>query len=351
MTDVHTGPAPTATRLADGRELFYFDDRPGPPRELHDRRELPPYEPRSELRYDRVLDEWVIIAGHRQTRTHLPPSDECPLCPSTLDRATEVPASDYDVVVFQNRFPSLGGEGAAGRCEVVSFTSDHRATFPTLPVDRRRTVGRAWIERTAALRAEPKVEYVFCFENSGTEIGVTLQHPHGQIYAYPFLPPRVRRSLESAATWRQRTGRCLFCSMVSDELAAGDRVVARTEHAVAFVPVAARWPLEVHVHPLRHVADLADLDAVELDEMLALYADVIARFHAVFGVPAPYIAAWQQAPTRTGRDLAHLHLQAFSSKRAADRLKFLAGSEAAAGVFVNDIPPERAAQLLRAART
>ena len=243
-------------RLADGRELIYFDDTPGAQRRLDDPRDLPPATTLSELRYDAVLDEWVTVASHRQGRTHLPPADQCPLCPSRDGRETEIPSDAYDVVVFENRFPSLAGLGEAagtpdpdalfatraghGRCEVVCFTSDHDAAFASLPPSRVRTVVEAWVDRSVALGELPGVEQVFCFENRGEEIGVTLRHPHGQIYAYPFVTPRTRRMLDSAQRYHDATGDNLFAALLAAEQQAEERIVSRGEHWTAFVPSAAR---------------------------------------------------------------------------------------------------------------
>jgi UDPglucose--hexose-1-phosphate uridylyltransferase len=355
----------TAVELADGRELIYFDERDDAVREGPDRRDLPPPPPASELRYDPLVDEWVAVAGHRQGRIFLPPTDQCPLCPSTPARSTEIPAYDYDVAVFENRFPALSGRAGAppgaltpftatrpgiGRCEVVCFTADHNASFAALPPARVRTVLDALADRTVALSGLPGVEQVFCFENRGVEIGVTLHHPHGQIYAYPFVTPRTRTMLAAARRHADRTGgRNLYADVLAAERAAGDRVVAANEHWTAYVPAAARWPFEVHVAPHRPVADIPALSEVERESFSPLYLDVLRRFDGLFDQPMPYISAWHQAPVHGDRALSHLHLQLFSIRRAADKLKFLAGSESAMGVFINDIPPERAAELLRAA--
>ncbi|WDZ85229.1 galactose-1-phosphate uridylyltransferase [Micromonospora cathayae] len=353
----------TVTKLADGRELIYFDEQDDAVRDAPDRRELPPPPPASQLRYDPLLDEWVAVAVHRQTRTFLPPADQCPLCPSTADRLSEIPAASYDVAVFENRFPALSqriaDEPAAvtpfteirpglGRCEVVCFTDDHHAAFASLPPGRVRTVVDALADRTAALSALPGVEQVFCFENRGVEIGVTLHHPHGQVYAYPFVTPRTRKMLAAARRHHDRTGGNLYADVLAAERAAGDRVVAANEHWTAYVPAAARWPFEVHVAPHRPAPDLPALGDAERDAFGPLYLDLLRRFDALFDLPMPYIAAWHQAPVRIDRELGHLHLQLFSIRRAADKLKYLAGSESGMDVFINDIAPERAADLLRA---
>jgi UDPglucose--hexose-1-phosphate uridylyltransferase len=349
----------TMIQLADGRELFYFDEVPTD-RSAPDTRDLPITHTDSLIRRDPVLDEWTVIASHRQSRTYLPPADECPLDPSTPDRPTEIPATSYDVVVFENRFPSLApappaGSAAPGlfetrpgngRTEVVCFTSDHNSSFSALPFARVRTVVDVWADRTAALSALPGVELVFPFENRGEEIGVTLHHPHGQIYAYPFLSPRVARQISVAREHLAATGNLVCCEVVAAESAA-ERVIGSSEHWVAFVPFAARWPFEVHIYPRRHVADLTELSEVERDEFSMIYPDVLRRFDRLFGKPMPYIAAWSQAPVNAGRELGHLHLELFSSRRSANKLKFLAGSESAMGVFVNDVLPETAAEMLR----
>jgi UDPglucose--hexose-1-phosphate uridylyltransferase len=362
MTFLHRA----AVQLSDGRELIYFDETADSKRAAYpDTRQLLPPPPASQLRYDPLVDEWVAVAAHRQTRTFLPPTNACPLCPSTPAFASEIPAPDYDVAVFENQFPSFSDRikpdeitsltalvpvrPAVGRCEVVCFTSDHNSAFGSLPPSRVRTVLDALADRTAAMSAIPGVAQVFPFENRGVEIGVTLHHPHGQIYAYPMVPPRTRAMLTAAARYRERTGGDLYTDVLAAERAAGDRVIAGNEHWTAYVPAAARWPYEVQLAPHRKVPDLPALSDAERDAFGPLYLDVLRRFDALFGKPMPYISAWHQAVVGEGRDLGYLHLQLFSIRRAADKLKYLAGSESAMGAFVNDVVPERAAQTLREA--
>jgi UDPglucose--hexose-1-phosphate uridylyltransferase len=371
-------PKRTETRLADGRTLYYYDEHPDTVRAAVDTRDLPATATSSEIRWDPLHEEWVVIASHRQGRTFLPPPDECPLDPSRDGRHTEIPADDYDVVVFENRFPSLStaaalvagtGEPAAatadpetgddaffirrpgvGRCEVVCFTSDHDAAFSSLPPERVETVIEAWADRTAELGALPEVAQVFCFENRGEEIGVTLSHPHGQIYAYPFVPPRLRRQLESARRYRDRTGGCLHCALLDAERRDGRRLLLETPLWTVVVPHAARWPYQAHVYARRHVPDLAALTDEEKADLARVYLDLLRRFDALFDRPAPYIAGWMQAPSHVDRELAHLHAQVFSIRRAAGKLKYLAGSESGVGVWINDITPEQAATRLRDAQ-
>ncbi|AMW10968.1 galactose-1-phosphate uridylyltransferase [Streptomyces qaidamensis] len=345
----------TSTRLADGRELIYYDLRDDSVRDAADRRPLDRTVTTSEIRRDPLLGDSVAIASHRQGRTYHPPADECPLCPSEGDRLSEIPDSSYDVVVFENRFPSLAGD--SGRCEVVCFTSDHNASFGELTEEQAGLVLEAWTDRTSELSHLPAVEQVFCFENRGAEIGVTLQHSHGQIYAYPFTTPRTALMLRSAATHKEMTGgENLFDAVLERELA-GERVVLEGEHWVAFVPYAAHWPYEVHLYPKRRVPDLLGLDEGARTEFPKVYLELLRRFDRIFGEgepPTPYIAAWHQAPfgaleefDGVVREDFALHLELFTIRRTSGKLKFLAGSESGMNVFINDVPPERAAERLR----
>ncbi|GGV38750.1 galactose-1-phosphate uridylyltransferase [Streptomyces spectabilis] len=345
----------TSTRLADGRELIYYDVRDDAVRAAPDRRPLDAVATTAEIRRDPLLGDSVAIASHRQGRTYHPPADQCPLCPSTAERPTEIPESAYDVVVFENRFPSLAGD--AGRCEVVCFTSDHTVSFADLTEEQAGLVLDAWTDRTAELSHLPAVQQVFCFENRGAEIGVTLGHPHGQIYAYPFVTPRTALMLRSLAAHKKATGgRNLFDDVLADERA-GERVVLDTAHWVAFVPHAAHWPYEVHLYPKRRVPDLLGLDEAARAEFPGVYLELLKRFDRIFdtdGPPTPYIAAWHQAPFAAldaydgvNRDDFALHLELFTIRRTSGKLKFLAGSESGMSVFINDVPPEAAAERLR----
>jgi UDPglucose--hexose-1-phosphate uridylyltransferase len=385
----------SSARLADGREIIYFDESPGLDRAgLDDGRDpacvaVPPDGPAASqdsgpgggLRWDPLLGEWVMFATRRRGRPVLPPADLCPLCPSRPGHRTEIPAPDYDVVVFENKFPVLRGAAGAvarhdaplpdpvpaadpqlgpgqlplvqrpghGRCEVVCFTAEHDASFASLSMRRVRTVLAAWADRTLVLGSMPGVRHVYCFENRGEEVGVTLHHPHGQVYAFPFVPPRTSRLLARARAHRARGGRNLFDDLVATELADGRRVVAGNEHWIAFVPRAARWPYEVMLFPARRVPDLPALRDPVSAAFGPVYREVLRRLDGLFGAPMPYIAAWQQAPVRgrAARAEFALHLQILPVGRAPGAVKFLAGTESAAGVWSNDILPEDAARRLR----
>jgi UDPglucose--hexose-1-phosphate uridylyltransferase len=234
---------------------------------------------------------------------------------------------------------------------VVCFTADHGSSFARLPAARVRTVLEAWTDRSAVLGVIPGIQQVYCFENRGEEIGVTLHHPHGQIYAFGFVTPRMRRMLDTAAAYTARTGGNLHDDLLAAEAADGSRVVARNEQWIAFVPAAARWPYEVLIFPARRVPRLPALDDAARDGFCELYLDVLRRLDALFGAPLPYVAAWHQAPVAEGQGHEEfgMHLQVLSVRRAPGKLKYLAGTESGAGVWINDVVPETAARRLREA--
>ncbi len=356
--------APTRAKLADGRDLLFFalpGHRPAP---VEDRRPLPARDgQQTELRFDRTTGQWVIVAALRQDRTYKPPPDQCPLCPGPTGLTSEVPAPDYDVVVFENRFPSLSGTGPAlspagdgfvsaaghGRCEVVCFSSEHTGSFAGLTPAHARLVVEAWRHRTADLMAAPGIEQVFCFENRGEEIGVTLTHPHGQIYGYPYLTPRTAVMLEQAREHRKRHGGNLFADLLAREVADGGRVIARTGLFTAFVPYAARWPVEVHIYPNRFVHNLGELDEEELDDFTRVYLDVLRRCDRMYAPavgPLPYMSALHQY-TGTGEQAdGYFHVEMMSVRRSATKLKYLAASESAMDAFISDVTPESVARRL-----
>jgi UDPglucose--hexose-1-phosphate uridylyltransferase len=354
--------APRRAKLADGRDLLFFSLPGHTPAPVADRRPLPPRNPnQTQLRFDRTTGQWVIIAALRQDRTYKPPPDQCPLCPGPTGLTSEVPAPDYDVVVFENRFPSLSGAGSTpsvgddgfvsapgnGRCEVICFSSDHTGSFADLAAPQARLVVDAWRHRTADLIAMPGVEQVFCFENRGEEIGVTLTHPHGQIYGYPYLAPRTAAMLQQAGEHRNAHDSNLFADLLAWEAADGSRVVARTDLFTAFVPFAARWPVEVHIYPNRFVHNLLDLDVAELDEFAQIYVDVLRRFDRMYSAPLPYISALHQFSDTEAQREGYFHVELMSIRRSAVALKYLAASESAMGAFISDVTPEAVASRLR----
>lgn len=319
----------------------------------------------SELRWHPYLEQWVITATHRQERTFLPPKEYCPLCPTKPGSVeTEVPYPDYEIVVFENRFPSLqrnapepAVEGtpltpvqpAQGICEVVLYTAQHEGEMADLSVEQIAKLVEVWTDRFEELSTHPFVQYVLIFENKGKEIGVTIPHPHGQIYAYPFLPPLIEKEVLSARRYYEEHGRCLFCAVTEQEWSDGRRLITRNERFVAYVPFFARFPYEVHVVARRHVGTLLEMDGEEhwlLAEMLSL---VTRTLRNLWQMSIPYIMLLHQSPAREmGSPSYHFHVEFYPFNRTRDKLKYLAGSEQA-GTFINDTLAEETAASLREA--
>jgi UDPglucose--hexose-1-phosphate uridylyltransferase len=318
----------------------------------------------SERRWDPVLAQWVTTATHRQDRTFLPPADFCPLCPTRPDGIeTEIDRADFEIAVFENRFPSLqrdppepSVEGtdlspvapSAGACEVVVYTPRHDGTLADASLGRLRNLIAVWAHRTLELGARPEVADVFIFENKGKVIGVTLDHPHGQIYAYPTIPTLLEREARSAREHLAGTGRCLWEDLLDQETTDGRRIVAQTRTWVAGVPFAARWPYELQLSPRRHLGWLHELSADEVDDLARLLKTVLMKYDALFGFSLPYMMGIHQRPTDGGdHDGYHLHVEFLPPNRTADKLKYLAGSETSAGAWITDTVPEETAIQLR----
>lgn len=322
----------------------------------------------SELRWHPLLGEWVITATHRQDRTFLPPPDFCPLCPTKANgHKTEIPADAFEFVVFENRFPSLqqhppipAVEGrplspvrpSCGVCEVVVYTPEHSSTLAAQSVEHIANLIRVWTDRYEILGRLSEIEYVFIFENKGTVIGVTLEHPHGQIYGYPFIPPHIQRQLDVARAHLERSGRCISCDVLADEINDRRRVVTETPRFVAYIPFFARWPYEVHISPRRHVQALPDLDAEDRKDLATTLKTVLMAYDALWNQSMPYVMTLFQRPTNGATyDHCHFRIELCPPLRTKTKLKYLAGSELGAGTFINDSLPEEKAAELRACAT
>ncbi|SHH18751.1 galactose-1-phosphate uridylyltransferase [Massilia sp. CF038] len=313
------------------------------------------------LRWHPLRGEWVTYAAYRQHRTYQPPPEYNPLAPMR-DPAhpTEMPAGDYEIAVFDNRFPSLAPDAsdapaltvptmpAKGHCEVVVFTQDALSSLGTLPLARIDLLLQVWGDRTTRLAAQADIAYVLPFENRGVEVGVTLHHPHGQIYAYPVVPPVPARMLAQERTYHAEHGSNLLCDLARDEAASGARVVYAGPHAMAFVPPCARYPYEVWVMPRVPVAGFADLSAPQRADLARALKTVLLKYEHLWDRPFPYLMAWYQAPTDgAAHPATQLHAQFFPPYRNRDRLKYLAGTELGAGFFAMDVLPEASAAQLQ----
>ncbi len=310
----------------------------------------------SELRWNPVRGEWVVTATHRQERPHLR-KDWCPFCPSS----GLVPA-DYDVMIYPNDFPSfslpppepaIASAGlfrtapAEGICEVVVYHPDHHLSFAQLPVLHVEKIVRLWSRRFRELSVRKEIAYVFIFENKGEVIGVTIPHPHGQIYAFSYVPPVLLQELSASEKHFQAHGTCLFCDLSAEEERAGARMVCTNESFVAYIPFFARYPYEVHVLSRRHVGDLTAFDDEEIRRFAAILKDVTMRYDGLFEFSFPYMMVLHQSPTDgASYPHYHFHVEFYPPYRSRDKLKYLAGCESGAGTFINDtLAEEKAAEL------
>lgn len=349
----------------DGRRLWFYSWEQPPP-DIVSPAGSPALESKGlELRWNPVLEEWIVVAPDRQDRTFFPPDEYCPLCPThNASRATEVPASDYELVVFENRFPSFAPKAprpstarkpynaatALGSAEVIVYSPDHGASLADMPVERVEQLIEAWTDRYAELSGRSDVKYVLIFENRGVEIGVTLTHPHGQVYAFPFVPPVPARELSAAARYRRQNGKCLHCDVVRTEAKDGRRIVFANDSFAAFVPYYARYPYELHIASRAHRASLLELTDGERRDLAAVLKTTLQKFDNVWSRTMPFVMVVHQRPS-DGRRYpgCHLHFEFTPPHRNREKLKFLAGCETGAGVFINDARAEETAGELRAA--
>jgi UDPglucose--hexose-1-phosphate uridylyltransferase len=346
-------------RHADGRRLHLYGAYDGTPLPGGPPGEGPPP---VHLRHDALTDRWVAISPARNTRPqsrsvggHVP---SCPLCVG----GPEVPF-DYEAAVFDNRFPtllrdapvppSLDGPTAPSRgvCEVVLYTPTHTGSLATLTARELARVVAIWTDRSAALFDDPTLRYVLVFENRGEDVGATLSHPHGQIYALDHVPPYARTRVRVTTQHREAHGTCVSCEVVARDDAAPSRPIATNDSFHMAVPFAPNWPYEVHVRARRHGAGrLTDLDDGERRDLATALRDVVRRYDQLHeGTPLAYMMVCQQAPV--GDDGVpvpdwHLSFEFLPPNRGPDKLKVRASVETAAGLFINDTVPEDSAALL-----
>ena len=310
----------------------------------------------SELRWNPILKQWVAVAANRQDRPQMP-KDYCPFDPGS----GKVP-DHYDVYLYPNDFAAFsldaepydasaaqelfGCTGARGACDVVIYHPDHNKAPSELTRDHWRMIVDLWTRRSEELFAKPEIEYVYVFENTGVAIGVTMPHPHGQIYAFPFIPPYVERELAAGQEYFARRKECLYCDVLEGELADGRRVVVESPSFVAFVPYAARFPAEVQIYARRHIAKLSDLNDAEKTDLAGMIRVVRRKYDNLYNQPMPLMMIVRQAPAKGEHPYFHFHVEFYPIQRSATKLKYLAGVETGAGTFLNDtVAEERAAEL------
>jgi UDPglucose--hexose-1-phosphate uridylyltransferase len=311
----------------------------------------------SELRWNPLLREWVSVAAARQNRPQMP-RDWCPFCPGS----GKVP-DNYDTFLYPNDFAAFspqylpfedipvlfGTTGSRGTCDVVLYHPDHNLTPAAMTAEHWGKVVEAWRTRTEQLYANPDIACIHIFENTGEAIGVTMPHPHGQIYGLPMTPPLVQRELDSTREHMRLTSKCLYCALLADELKVGKRIVIETPHFVAFVPFHARWPGEIQIYPRQHAQSLMELGGGDRGELACVIKVVRMKYDNLWGFPIPLMMMVRQAPAKGKHPYFHFHIEFFPIQRSRKKIKYLAGVESGTGLFLNDTVAEEKAAELRAA--
>jgi len=309
----------------------------------------------TELRWNPTVREWVSTASHRQDRPQMP-EDWCPFCPGS----GRVP-DHYDCYIYPNDFaafsipppePAIQGDDfyrvapSRGKCDVVLYSPDHNTSLPQLSLDHLVKLVQLWRKRFSELKAMPGIRYVLIFENKGAVIGVTMPHPHGQIYSFPFVPPRLQREMAAARAHYRAKHRCLFCDILKKERRDGRRIVAENETFTAFIPFYARWPYEVHIFSRRHLGTLEQFRASEERGLAEILKWVTLKYDNLYQFSFPYMMLLHQAPTKGIFPYFHFHIEFYPPHRSKEKLKYLAGVETGAGTFLNDsLAEEKAAEL------
>ena len=313
----------------------------------------------TELRWNPTAREWVSTASHRQHRPQMP-ADWCPFCPGS----GRVP-DNYDVYIYPNDFPAFSipppepaiegddfyrVERSRGKCDVVLYHPDHNTSLPQLPLEHLVKLVKLWRSRFVELKRMPGIRYVLIFENKGAVIGVTMPHPHGQIYAFPFIPPRLEKEVSAARAHYRAHGRCVFCEVLKRERRDGRRIVAENAAFTALIPFYARWPYEVHIFSRRHLGALDEFRPAEEKALAEILKWVTQKYDNLFGFSFPYMMLLHQAPVRGKHPYFHFHIEFYPPHRSKDKLKYLASVETGGGSFLNDSLAEEKAAELRAVK-
>ncbi len=310
-----------------------------------------------ELRYNPITDEWVIVSSSTQKRPVSPPKSSCPICPGGV----EFPNEDYDLVAFENRYPSLRKDApevesndgpfkkrrAQGVCEVIVYTKEHNSALSRMDQNQVEKLVYMWRDRTKELSSYEFIKYVFIFENRGKEVGASLPHPHGQIYAFPFIPKRIEAKISAMEKYHRENGRCVICDVLQKE--SGERTVYENGTFIALVPFYARFPFEVHIYPKRHVSSVLQLHQNEIKDLAEVLRTVTKKYDKLFDQEFPYMMMLFQSPVNSldVDDIFHFHIEFNPPKRDKDKLKWMASVETGTWTFINPVVPEEAAKMLR----
>lgn len=309
-----------------------------------------------ERRWNLLTGEWVMVSAYTQARP-TNPTNFCPLCPGGDEFETE-----YDLVSFDNRYPSMKLDApevqstgiyrkarSNGKCEVVVYTIEHESAMSMMPIHQIEKLIQMWVDRYLDLSQNRFIKYVFIFENRGKEVGATLPHPHGQLYAFPFIPKRIEAKLQALSQYYGENGTCAVCDIVDNEIKLKERIIYENESIIALVPFYARWPYEVHIYPKRHVSTLVELTNIERYHLAKALKVVTMKYDLLFKQAFPYMMMLFQAPVNDVSYLHafHFHIEFNPVKRDKDKIKWMASVETGTWAFINPKIPEEAAKELR----
>ncbi|AEX86428.1 galactose-1-phosphate uridylyltransferase, family 1 [Marinitoga piezophila KA3] len=310
-----------------------------------------------ERRYNPITDEWVMISSSRQKRPNLP-KDSCPICPGVLELPEE-----YDLVSFENRFPALKRDAESvennseilkkassqGICEVVVYTKEHNSELSKMPLTQIEKLTSMWADRTLELSKYEFIKYIYIFENKGKEVGATLPHPHGQLYAFPFLPPRIKVKINALKKWYSERKTCSICEIINEEKKLNERIIYENETMIAIVPFYARYPYEVHLYPKRHISSIYEMTGKEKKDFSKALKIITSKYNGLFNMPFPYMMMFFQKPFNLPENMHyfHFHVEFISPMRGPNLIKWIASVESGTWAFINPIEPEKAAEQLR----
>ena len=314
----------------------------------------------AELRWHPLIKDWVMIASHRQNRPQMPKND-CPFCPGS----GKVP-DNYDVYMYPNDFPALSQTPptpdpvatdffktaeAYGKCEVILYSPDHTKPIRELTDEHMLKLVDLWVERFNAMKADERIKYVFIFENRGEVVGVTMPHPHGQIYGYSFMPKKLCLELESAKEHKEQTGKCLYCDLLENEAKEGSRIIFENEYFTVFLPFFCEYPYGVYIMSKAHKGDITEFTAEERFALGQTVRRVSGMLDSLFNTNFPYMMCMHNAPVNSGdtSEYFHFHIEFFPPMRSDVKQKFNASSETGAWAHCNPTAPEQKAEELRAA--
>jgi len=312
-----------------------------------------------ETRYNPLTDEWVMVSSGRRARPVLPSANACPLCPGVLELE-----KDYDLATFENRFPALKIDApevvqesklmkklaSKGVCEVVMYTSDHDSSLPKMSIDQIEKLILVWRDRTFEISKHDFVKYIFIFENRGKEVGATLSHPHGQLYAFPFIPKRIQAKVNSMKKYYSKSKSCVLCEIVKEELNVEERIIYQNNGFIAIVPFYARFPYEVHIYPKRHITNVLDMTYGEIKDFAKALKIVTMKYDKLFNQEFPYMMCFFQKPFNTNEnyeDFFHFHVEFYPPKRDKDKIKWMASVETGTWNFINPSLPKEVAEQLK----